>query len=71
MAKQTIKLTRKVSGQSSSVEMTDELYEKLSKSQQFLASLAEACGIEPRIGEYQSRYFVAGETVDSLVEYFS
>ena len=67
----TLKLSRKVSGASSAIPMTDELYDKLSKSQQFLASLAEGCGISPKISTYQGRNFVATETVDSLIAYCS
>ena len=70
MANNRIKLARKVTGQSSAVPMTDELYAELSKSQQFLASLAEGCGYSPKIGEYQNRHFVASETIDELIAHF-
>ena len=68
---ENLKLARKVTGQSSAIPMTDELYNKLSKSQQFIAALAEAVGIKPKISEYQNRHFVAGETVDELIAKFS
>ena len=66
-----LKLARKVTGASSAVAMTDETYAKLGKAHQFLASLAEGCGIDVFISEYEKRQFVATQTIDALVDYFS
>ena len=61
-----MKITRKVTGQSSSVEMTDELYDKLSKSQQLIAAIGEALNLKVKIASYEGRNYVSGETVDAI-----
>ena len=71
MANKSVKLKREVKGASKSVPMTDELYDELSKAQQFLAALAEAFDIEVQLGTIDGRHFVHSTTIDELVEQFS
>ena len=66
-----IQLKRKVSASGSSVDLTDELYDKLSITNQFLCSLAEAVSLTPKLGVYEGKYFASRETVEALVKYFS
>jgi hypothetical protein len=66
-----IKFKRAVTGQTTATTMTDAHYAKLSKSQQFIAALAEALAIPVLISEYEGRLFVSSATVDQLTAKFS
>jgi hypothetical protein len=66
-----MKLKRVVSGQSTAVDMTDDLYAKLSKSQQLIAAIAESLNIVPKIATYEGRKYVAGDTIDKIVKELS
>ena len=61
-----MKITRKITGASEAVAMTDELFAKMGKANQLCAAIAEALKIEVLIGEYQGRHFVSATTIDAV-----
>ena len=66
-----IKLTRPVTSRSAGVALTDELYGKLSASQQLIAAIGEAVGVDVVIAEYEGRNYVATSTVLAIAAKFS
>ena len=65
------KLNRKVTGQSTAVDMTDEIYAELSASQQLIAAIAEALDLPVLVAKYQDRHYVSRQTVDAVASKLS
>ena len=52
---------------SSNFKLTEENYSGLSKGQKILVNLAESMGIEPRLGQFDERFFVSNDTLDTII----
>ncbi len=50
----------------STTPLTEEMFADLSGSQQLIANLAEALGVEAKMAKFEDRYFVSRETVEEL-----
>jgi hypothetical protein len=61
-----LKFGRKVNRSNKDVDISDELYDKLSYGQQTLVCLAELYNFKVRLAEYQGRNFVANSTLDEI-----